>query len=131
MTLTGTDDRDNLRIFTTLCRFCKAAILYFLILAERQPFCEKKFMSNLIDELRTKIIDTLKLEDVLPEDMGEEDQLVGGELGLDSIDVLELVIMIEKDYGVKIDNKELGARVFANLRALAGYIEEKASKGIS
>jgi acyl carrier protein len=49
---------------------------------------------------------------------------VGGELGLDSIDVLELVIMIEKDYSVKIDNRELGAKVFANLRALAGYIQE-------
>jgi acyl carrier protein len=87
-------------------------------------------MANLIDELRIKIIDTLKLEDISPEDIGEEDQLVGGELGLDSIDVLEMVIMIEKDYAVKIDNKELGARVFANLKALAAYIEEKAPKGI-
>ena len=90
----------------------------------------EKPMTNLIDELRIKIIDTLKLEDVSPQDMGEEDQLVGGELGLDSIDVLEMVIMIEKDYAVKIDNKELGARVFANLKALAAHIEEKAPKGI-
>jgi len=88
-------------------------------------------MNNLIDELRIKIIDALKLEDVSPEDIGEEDQLVGGELGLDSIDVLELVIMIEKDYAVKIDNKELGARVFANLKALSIYIAEKSPKGIS
>ena len=87
-------------------------------------------MTNLIDELRIKIIDTLKLEDVSPEDMGEEDQLVGGELGLDSIDVLEMVIMIEKDYAVKIDNKELGARVFANLKALAAHIEKTAPEGI-
>ena len=87
-------------------------------------------MTNLMDELRIKIIDTLKLEDISPTDIGEEDQLVGGELGLDSIDVLELVIMIEKDYAVKIDNKELGARVFANVKALAVYIREKAQKGI-
>ena len=87
-------------------------------------------MTNRIDELRIKIIDTLKLEDISPEDMGEEDQLIGGELGLDSIDVLELVIMIEKDYAVKIDNKELGARVFANLKTLADYIGEKAPEGI-
>jgi len=86
-------------------------------------------MANLIDELRIKIIDTLKLEDVSPEDMGEEDQLVGGELGLDSIDVLEMVIMIEKDYAVKIDNKELGARVFANLKTLAAHIEKTAPEG--
>jgi acyl carrier protein len=53
-------------------------------------------MVNLIDELRVKIIDTLNLEDIVPDDIGEDDQLVGGELGLDSIDVLELVMMIEK-----------------------------------
>ena len=47
---------------------------------------------------------------------------MGGNLGIDSIDVLEMVIMIEKDYGIKIDNKELGVKVFANLRTLAEYI---------
>jgi acyl carrier protein len=87
-------------------------------------------MTSLIDELREKIIDTLNLEDIVPDDIGEDDQLVGGELGLDSIDVLELVMMIEKDYSVRIDNKELGAKVFANLRALAEYIQEK-SPGLS
>ena len=87
-------------------------------------------MTNLMDELRIKIIDTLKLEDISPADIGEEDQLVGGELGLDSIDVLELVIMIEKDYAVKIDNKELGARVFAYLKALANHIRETAPEGL-
>lgn len=80
-------------------------------------------MKTLTDELRTKIIETLNLEDIRPEDIGETDQLVGGELGLDSIDVLELVVMIEKDYGIRIDNKELGAKVFANLRSLADYID--------
>ena len=82
-------------------------------------------MTNLIDELRVKIIDTLNLEDIVPDDIGEDDQLIGGELGLDSIDVLELVMMIEKDYSVRIDNKELGAKVFASLRTLAEYIQEK------
>ena len=43
-------------------------------------------------------------------------------MGIDSIDVLEMVIMIEKDYGVKIDNRELGVKVFATLRTLAEYI---------
>ena len=87
-------------------------------------------MTNLIDELRVKIIDTLNLEDIVPDDIGEDDQLIGGELGLDSIDVLELVMMIEKDYSVRIDNKELGAKVFASLRTLAEYIQEK-SPGLS
>ena len=82
-------------------------------------------MNELINELKVKIIETLNLIDVSPADIDENAQLVGGDLGLDSIDVLELVMMLEKDYGVKIDNKELGMKVFASVRALAQYIHEK------
>jgi acyl carrier protein len=82
-------------------------------------------MEKLIQELKTKIIETLSLLDMTPEDIDPDAQLVGGQTGLDSIDVLELVMMVEKDYGVKIDNKELGMKVFASVRALAQYIHEK------
>jgi acyl carrier protein len=82
-------------------------------------------MEKLIQELKTKIIETLSLLDMTPEDIDTDAQLVGGQTGLDSIDVLELVMMVEKDYGVKIDNKELGMKVFASVRALAQYIHEK------
>jgi len=82
-------------------------------------------MDKLTDELRHKIVATLNLEETEPEDIAESDPLVGGELGLDSIDILELVMMIEKDYGVRIDNKELGAKVFATLASLAQYIREE------
>ncbi len=85
-------------------------------------------MKTLLNELRVKIIDTLNLVDVTWEDIDENDQLVGGTLGIDSIDVLELVMMIEKDYSVKIDNKELGEKVFASLKALAAYIGENMAK---
>lgn len=81
-------------------------------------------MKNLIDELRVMIVNTLNLEDIEPEEIGETDQLVGGDLGLDSIDLLELVMMIEKNYGVRIDNEELATKVFMNLEILAGYISE-------
>ena len=81
-------------------------------------------VESLIGELKIKIISTLGLMDVTPEDIGDDDQLVGGDTGIDSIDVLELVMMIEKDYGVKIESKELGAKVFASVRALATYIRE-------
>ena len=79
-------------------------------------------MEKLLKELKIKIIDLLNLIDVNPDDIGEDDQLVGGHLDIDSIDVLEMVIMIEKDYGVKIDSKELGVKAFATLRTLAEYI---------
>ena len=81
-------------------------------------------MENLIKDLQIKIVDVLNLIDVQPEDIKADEQLVGGDLGIDSIDVLEMVIMIDKDYGVKIDNRELGEKVFATLRTLAEYIHE-------
>jgi acyl carrier protein len=81
-------------------------------------------MEELIQELKVKIVDTLNLTGVTPDSINAEALLVGGELGLDSIDVLELVMMIEKDYGLRIDNKELGIRVFASLKALAEYIHQ-------
>lgn len=83
-------------------------------------------MDKLIEALKLKIIDILNLPDVSPEDIHPDEQLVGGRLGIDSIDVLEMVIMMEKDYGVTVDNKELGAKVFATLQTLADFIQEKA-----
>jgi acyl carrier protein len=79
-------------------------------------------MNELMQELRVKIIETLHLMNICEKDITADEPLVGGGLGLDSIDVLELVMMIEKDYGVKIDNKELGIKVFASLNTLADYI---------
>lgn len=81
-------------------------------------------MEELIQELRNKIIETLNLMDVFPDDIPLDGPLVGGELGLDSIDVLELVMMLEKDYGIIVDSKELGMKVFASLRDLARYVQE-------
>ncbi len=82
-------------------------------------------MEKLIKELKVKIVDTLNLPDITPDDINVDAQLVGGDLGIDSIDVLELVMMIEQDYSVRIDNKELGAKVFTSLRSLASYIYAK------
>lgn len=79
-------------------------------------------MADLISELKEKIVTVLNLEDVSPADIGDNDQLVGGELGIDSIDVLEMVVMIERDYKVTIDNKEIGTEVFASVKTLADHI---------
>ncbi|TKB10831.1 phosphopantetheine-binding protein [Desulforhopalus sp. IMCC35007] len=88
-------------------------------------------MSPLIEELKVKLIEILNLVDVKPEDFDENSQLVGGELGIDSIDVLEMVVMVEKDYGVVINNQEVGQKIFASLANLAEYIQENSSKTIS
>jgi acyl carrier protein len=81
-------------------------------------------MDPLLEELRVKLVEAVGLTDVTAENIDPEAPLIGDGLGLDSIDVLELVVMLEQDYGVRIDNKDLGRQVFASLRALADYVRE-------
>lgn len=81
-------------------------------------------MDDLTEKLKIKLIEILNLPDVTPEEIDENEQLVGGDLGIDSIDVLEMVVMVEKDYGVVINNKEIGEKVFSTLASLADYIRK-------
>ena len=85
-------------------------------------------MEQLIEELKKKIIGILDLANLPSTQLEVDGPLVGGTLGLDSIDVLEMVIMVEKDYGLRVDNRELGEKVFASLRTLAAYIFENSPK---
>lgn len=82
-------------------------------------------MADLRSDLKQKLVETLDLTDVEPGSIGDDDPLFGEGLGLDSIDVLELVVMIERDYGVKIDNKELGEKVMVSIATLADHIAEQ------
>ncbi len=88
-------------------------------------------MEKLVEELKIKMVDTLNLIDITPAEIDAEEQLVGGKLGIDSIDVLELVMMIEKDYGVRIESKDVGEKVFASLDALALYIHQKRGEALN
>ena len=88
----------------------------------------KNLMQQLIAELKVKLIDILNLQDVTPDTFDENAQLVGGELGIDSIDVLEMVVMVEKDYGIVINNQEVGEKVFSSLTSLAAYITEHSAR---
>jgi acyl carrier protein len=85
-------------------------------------------MEQLIEELKKKIIGILDLANLPSTQLEVDGPLIGGTLGLDSIDVLEMVIMVEKDYGLRIDNRELGEKVFASLRTLAAYLFENSPK---
>ena len=82
-------------------------------------------MEALIQELKVKIVKLLNFSDLTPGDIQVDDPLVGGPLGIDSIDILELVIMLDQDYGLKIDTRELGMKVFATLRTMAEHIQAR------
>lgn len=79
-------------------------------------------MENLILELKTKIIDVLNLEEMTPDDIDADAALFGEELGLDSIDALELIVLLEKDYGIKLANPAEGKAIFKNIRTMAEYV---------
>jgi len=80
-------------------------------------------MDELIAELKGKIITSLKLTDTKPEDIDPDAPLIGEGLGLDSIDTLELLVLLEKDYGVTVPDVNMGRSVFRSVRSLAEYVQ--------
>lgn len=80
-------------------------------------------MDVLIDKLKGEIIEQLNLEDVKKEDIDNDAPLFGDGLGLDSIDALELIVLLEKNYGIKVANPQDGKKIFQSVRTMAEFIE--------
>jgi len=85
-------------------------------------------MKELTDKLKKEIIEVLNLEDVKPEDIDVDAPLFGDGLGLDSIDALELIVLLEKNYGIKIEDPKEGRKIFTSVRTMADYILEHQKK---
>lgn len=81
-------------------------------------------MSELKQELKEKIIEQLNLEGIAIEEIADSDPLFGEGLGLDSIDALELIVMLDKDYGIKLADPKEGRKIFESIDTMAGYIVE-------
>ena len=79
-------------------------------------------MPELIEELKGKIVAALNLQDIKPADIQSDEPLFGAGLGLDSIDALELVVMLEREYGIVIQQQEVARKAFASVRALADFV---------
>ncbi|RRQ49713.1 acyl carrier protein [Maribacter algicola] len=78
--------------------------------------------SDLKQELKKKIIEQLNLEDVTAAEIADNDPLFGDGLGLDSIDALELIVMLDKDYGIKLADPKEGRKIFESIDTMAAYI---------
>ena len=85
-------------------------------------------MENLINDLKVKIIEILNLEDVSVGDIKNDDPLFGDGLGLDSIDALELIVLLDKEYGIKITDPKEGKIIFQSVEVMADYIEKNKTK---
>ena len=81
-------------------------------------------MENLKKELKEQIIERLNLEDVSVTDITDDTPLFGDGLGLDSIDALELIVLMESDYGIELSNPEEGKDIFYTINSMAAYIEK-------
>ncbi|NDP28148.1 MAG: acyl carrier protein [Flavobacterium sp.] len=85
-------------------------------------------MEALKQELKEKIIDILNLEDIKLEEINDNDALFGDGLGLDSIDALELIVMLDKDYGIKLVDPKEGKTIFKSIETMAAYIKQNRTK---
>lgn len=79
---------------------------------------------ELKEELKNKLISQLNLEDVNPADIENDAALFGDGLGLDSIDALEIIVLLDNDYGITLANPEEGKDVFYSINTLADFIEK-------
>ena len=85
-------------------------------------------MDELIRELKDEIIEALNLEEMTAEDIDENEPLFGEGLGLDSIDALELIVLLEKKYGIKLADPAEGKKIFTNVAAIADYVSKNRKK---
>ena len=86
-------------------------------------------MEQLIDTLKSQIISALNLEDMSIEDIDTDAPLFGEEgLGLDSIDILELIVLLERNHGIRLANPAEGKEVFKSIRTIAQYVEKNRKK---
>ena len=88
-------------------------------------------MDELIEKLKAQLIDALNLEEITPEDIDPEAPLFGEDgLGLDSIDALEIILLLDKDYGIKLKNPNPaeGKQVFYSVKTMADCIMANQNK---
>lgn len=81
-------------------------------------------MEQLVHKLKEEIITSLNLSEMKPESIDEKAPLFVDGLGLDSIDALELTVLLEKKYGLKIKTSEEGKKVLYSVRSMAEFIRE-------
>ncbi len=85
-------------------------------------------MDKLKAQLKEQILEALSLEEMKPEEIDDNAPLFGEGLGLDSIDALELIVLMEKQYGIKLSNPAEGKEVFKSINVMAEYIAKNRTR---
>ncbi len=79
-------------------------------------------------KLKEMLIERLKFEDMTPDDIDDDAPLFAGGLGLDSIDALEIVVMLESEFGIRVKNEGSARDNFRSISALADFVEQRIAK---
>ena len=85
-------------------------------------------MNELIQTLKEQIIDALNLEEITPADIDNDAPLFGDGLGLDSIDALELIVILDRHYGITLANPAEGKEIFKSVNSIADYVAKNRQK---
>lgn len=83
---------------------------------------------ELKQQLKVQIIQFLNLTELTPEDIKDDEPLFGDGLGLDSIDSLELIVLLKKEYGINIQDPKQGRKILVDVNTMADYISEHSTK---
>jgi len=78
-------------------------------------------------KLKELLVSSLSLEDVSPEDIQDDDPLFGEGLGLDSLDAVEIVVLLQRNFGLEVKDMEKGRQIFQSVPTLAEYVYENAN----
>jgi acyl carrier protein len=87
-------------------------------------------MDKLIADLKKQIVEQLNLQDIKPEDIGDDEPLFVEGLGLDSIDALELIVLLQQHYKIKLASADDGPKVFRTVKTMAEYITAHQSQNV-
>jgi acyl carrier protein len=82
-------------------------------------------MEQLIANLKKQIIEALNLKHLKPEDIGDDQPLFVEGLGLDSIDALELIVLLQQHYNIRLENPQDGPKIFRSVKSIAEFIQSK------
>ncbi|MCU1245592.1 MAG: Acyl carrier protein [Acidobacteria bacterium] len=82
-------------------------------------------MNDLRRKLKELLIERLKFEDMTPDDIPDDEPLFAGGLGLDSIDALEIVVMLESEFGIKVKNESSARDYFLSVATLADFVGQR------
>jgi acyl carrier protein len=85
-------------------------------------------LNELKEKLKSQIILFLNLTDLTPADIKDDEPLFGDGLGLDSIDSLELIVLLKREYGINIQDPKVGRKVLVDINSMAEYIEQHRTK---